>query len=73
LQQSLERWQIIFGTTAGILLIELVVYTLFASGVEQPWNRIFVIATDGECKHNSQKEDESDGHDEKVTVYNFRK
>ena len=38
-QQSLERWQIIFGTTSGIMALAFVVYTLLASGEEQPWNK----------------------------------
>ena len=47
-QQSLERWQIIFFTTSAILLVELIVYTLLASGEEQPWNRAYTSGgTDG--------------------------
>lgn len=40
-QQTLERWQIIFGTTAVIQLIELIVFSSMASGEEQAWNRAF--------------------------------
>jgi ACS family sodium-dependent inorganic phosphate cotransporter len=36
---GLMPWHITFYTTAAILLFELVVYTLLASGVEQEWNR----------------------------------
>jgi len=39
LQQSLDRWQIIFFTTSGILVLEFIVYSLLGSGEEQPWNR----------------------------------
>merc|ERR1712136_566416 len=37
--QTLERWQIIFYTTAAVLLFDFVVYGLLASGEEQPWNQ----------------------------------
>ena len=29
----------VFGVTAGLLLVEFMVYTMFASGEEQPWNK----------------------------------
>ena len=29
----------VFGVTAVLLLIEFVVYAIFASGEEQPWNK----------------------------------
>ena len=41
LQQSLERWQIIFGTTAAVFIVELVLFLVLASGEEQPWNRAY--------------------------------
>ena len=41
LQQSLNQWQIIFWTTSGVLLLELIVFTLFGSAVEQPWNQAY--------------------------------
>lgn len=41
-QQSLGQWQIIFFTTAAILCIECIAYTLMGSGEEQSWNRIYV-------------------------------
>ncbi|XP_065574640.1 sialin-like isoform X2 [Artemia franciscana] len=37
--QSHERWQIIFWVTAVIYIVQLVFYTIFASGEEQPWNK----------------------------------
>nr|XP_040577086.1 LOW QUALITY PROTEIN: sialin-like [Lepeophtheirus salmonis] len=35
---GLAPWHLIFYTTSGILLLELVVYSIMASGEEQPWN-----------------------------------
>jgi ACS family sodium-dependent inorganic phosphate cotransporter len=38
----LGQWQIIFFTTAAVLVLEFVVYTVLASGEEQPWNHFVV-------------------------------
>eukprot|EP00096_Caligus_rogercresseyi_P014051 TRINITY_DN6595_c0_g1_i1.p1 TRINITY_DN6595_c0_g1~~TRINITY_DN6595_c0_g1_i1.p1 ORF type:complete len:487 (+),score=84.91 TRINITY_DN6595_c0_g1_i1:152-1612(+) len=35
---GLGPWHMIFYTTSAILMIELIAYTLMASGEEQPWN-----------------------------------
>lgn len=40
--QTLGQWQIIFFTTAAVFVLEFVVYTVFASGEEQPWNHVVV-------------------------------
>ena len=38
-QSGLAPWHLVFGVTAALLLVEFVVYALFASGEEQPWNK----------------------------------
>jgi len=38
-QQTLGQWRIAFLLTAGILLFDCVVFLMFGSGEEQPWNR----------------------------------
>ncbi|EFX81022.1 hypothetical protein DAPPUDRAFT_211483 [Daphnia pulex] len=38
--QTLGQWQIIFFTTAAVLGLEFVVYTVLGSGEEQPWNHV---------------------------------
>lgn len=38
--QTISAWRIIFFVTIGLYIIEIVVYTLFGSGEEQPWNRV---------------------------------
>ncbi|XP_066586133.1 putative inorganic phosphate cotransporter [Prorops nasuta] len=37
--QTLEAWRIIFYITVGLYFIEILVYCIFGSGEEQPWNR----------------------------------
>ncbi|KAI9565371.1 hypothetical protein GHT06_009163 [Daphnia sinensis] len=39
--QTVNSWQIVFFTTAAILLVELIVFTLFSSAEEQPWNQAY--------------------------------
>ncbi|CAH1639038.1 unnamed protein product [Spodoptera littoralis] len=38
--QTITAWRKIFFTTIGLYAIELVTYTLFGSGEEQPWNKV---------------------------------
>lgn len=38
--QTIEAWRIIFLVTVILYIIEIVVYTTFGSGNEQPWNQI---------------------------------
>ncbi|XP_028161269.1 sialin [Ostrinia nubilalis] len=38
--QTISAWRIIFFVTIGLYAIEIVVYTLFGSGEEQPWNKV---------------------------------
>ncbi|XP_075980458.1 sialin-like [Anticarsia gemmatalis] len=38
--QTISAWRIIFFVTIGLYIVEIIVYTLFGSGEEQPWNRV---------------------------------
>ncbi|XP_071559510.1 putative inorganic phosphate cotransporter [Temnothorax nylanderi] len=38
--QTIEAWRIIFLVTIILYVIEILVYTIFGSGNEQPWNQI---------------------------------
>ncbi|XP_043578002.1 putative inorganic phosphate cotransporter [Bombus pyrosoma] len=38
--QTIGAWRIIFYTTVVLYIIEILVYTIFGSGEEQPWNKI---------------------------------
>ncbi|KAJ8714908.1 hypothetical protein PYW08_004889 [Mythimna loreyi] len=38
--QTISAWRKIFFTTIGLYVIELVTYTIFGSGEEQPWNKV---------------------------------
>lgn len=40
LQQTISAWRVIFFVTIGLYIIEIIVYTLFGSGEEQPWNKV---------------------------------
>lgn len=40
LQQTIEAWRIVFLVTIILYVIEILVYTIFGSGNEQPWNKI---------------------------------
>jgi hypothetical protein len=37
-QQTAEWWSIIFYTIVGKLTFEVIMYLIFGSGEEQPWN-----------------------------------
>ncbi|KAJ9581818.1 hypothetical protein L9F63_003887 [Diploptera punctata] len=50
-EQSAERWGIIFYAIIAVLVFELVVYLLLGSGEEQPWNKINSSGTEKET-HN---------------------
>lgn len=39
MQQTIEAWRLVFFVTIGLYIIEIIVYTLFGSGEEQPWNK----------------------------------
>ncbi|XP_045451418.1 sialin [Melitaea cinxia] len=38
--QTISAWRVIFFVTIGLYIIEIIVYTLFGSGEEQPWNKV---------------------------------
>lgn len=38
-QQTIAAWRVIFFVTIALYIIEIIVYTLFGSGDEQPWNK----------------------------------
>lgn len=38
-QQTISAWRVIFFVTIALYVIEIIAYTLFGSGEEQPWNR----------------------------------
>ncbi|XP_078044963.1 major facilitator superfamily transporter 3 [Augochlora pura] len=38
--QTIGAWRVIFFTTVGLYIIEMLIYTIFGSGEEQAWNRI---------------------------------
>ena len=39
LQPGLAPWHTVFYLTSGLLALEFVIFTLFASGKEQEWNK----------------------------------
>lgn len=40
LQPTIGSWRIIFWTTVGLYVVEIIVYMLCGSGEEQQWNKI---------------------------------
>lgn len=38
-QKTIGAWRLVFFVTIGLYIIEIVAYTLFGSGEEQPWNK----------------------------------
>ena len=40
LQQTIEAWRVIFFLTAALYIVELLIYTMFGTGKEQPWNKV---------------------------------
>lgn len=38
-QQTIDAWRLVFFVTIGLYIIEIIAYTLFGSGEEQPWNK----------------------------------
>ncbi|XP_076653556.1 major facilitator superfamily transporter 3 [Halictus rubicundus] len=37
--QTIGAWRVIFFTTVTLYIVEMLVYTIFGSGEEQPWNK----------------------------------
>lgn len=58
LQQTIHAWRIIFYVTAVLLIIEMIVYTIFGSGVQQPWNEPEKRETDEENPLNDKTQNE---------------
>ncbi|XP_035444441.2 sialin [Spodoptera frugiperda] len=48
--QTITAWRKIFFTTIGLYAVELVTYTVFGSGEEQPWNKVETGAQETETK-----------------------
>ncbi|XP_046735529.1 sialin [Diprion similis] len=46
--KTIEAWRIIFFVTVALYIVEILAYTIFGSGVEQPWNKI------GTSRHKPQ-------------------
>ncbi|OXU17964.1 hypothetical protein TSAR_015803 [Trichomalopsis sarcophagae] len=38
--QTIEAWRVIFFVTVGLYIIEMLIYTMFGVGEEQPWNKV---------------------------------
>ncbi|KAJ0174786.1 hypothetical protein K1T71_009894 [Dendrolimus kikuchii] len=38
--QTISAWRIIFFVTIALYVVEIIVYTIFGSGEEQPWNKV---------------------------------
>lgn len=47
-QQNIGAWRVIFFVTIALFTIEFLVYTIFGSGEEQPWNKAAVKSNDPE-------------------------
>jgi hypothetical protein len=60
LQHTREQWGIILNSAAAFLVLEAIVYTVFGSGQEQPWNRPNVanVSRDVECEDAAEDRDE---------------
>nr|BAB16699.1 EC74 [Bombyx mori] len=48
--QTISAWRVIFFVTIGLYIIEIIAYTLFGSGEEQPWNKVTENKEDFEVK-----------------------
>ncbi|XP_005189283.2 putative inorganic phosphate cotransporter [Musca domestica] len=46
--QNIGAWRVIFFVTIALFTIEFLVYTIFGSGEEQPWNKAAVKSNDPE-------------------------
>lgn len=38
-QPTISAWRMVFFVTIGLYVVEIIAYTLFGSGEEQPWNK----------------------------------
>ena len=65
MQNGIGPWHIVFYTTAVLLVLEFIVYTLMGSGVEQEWNQMDVPKdaeeevelTDKKTEQNTEQND----------------
>ncbi|XP_039756356.1 sialin [Pararge aegeria] len=60
--QTISAWRVIFFVTIGLYVIEIVVYTIFGSGEQQPWNN--VPQNDGENHEEKPLKNETDKNDQ---------
>ncbi|CAH2233463.1 jg7902 [Pararge aegeria aegeria] len=60
--QTISAWRVIFFVTIGLYVIEIVVYTIFGSGEQQPWNN--VPQHDGENHEEKPLKNETDKNDQ---------
>lgn len=47
---SLENWRLVFFIAAGVYFVEAVIYNIFASSTEQPWNSLETKETNNDEK-----------------------
>jgi len=54
--QTISAWRVIFFVTIALYIIEIIMYTLFGSGEEQPWNKSQAreLVSVGSTKANSE-------------------
>jgi len=57
LQHTREQWGIILNSAAAFLFLEAIVYTVFGSGQEQPWNKPIVANDFKDVEHEDAAED----------------
>ncbi|XP_041982184.1 sialin isoform X2 [Aricia agestis] len=50
--QTISAWRVIFFVTIGLYIIEIVVYTLYGSGEQQPWNN---VTEEGQDRNDSKR------------------
>lgn len=68
--QTIEAWRTIFFVTIALYVIEIIAYTIFGSGEEQPWNRIGEIPV--ECEEGTPLKG-TDGDREETNSYTVNK
>ncbi|KAM3965643.1 major facilitator superfamily transporter 3 [Aphomia sociella] len=57
--QTISSWRIIFFVTIGLYIVEIVTYTIWGSGEEQPWNKITEESDNVESKPLHKTENKS--------------
>ncbi|XP_047522042.1 sialin [Pieris napi] len=56
--QTISAWRIIFFVTIALYIVEIIVYSIFGSGEEQPWNNLKDNESDGNPEERPFKMDE---------------